>query len=200
MANHQSPLGVSCLLGEQKIGQSTRLRGSSRAQEHYKPEEGGKYDKSNTNKYQQTKKQWRVPRGTHNGPLVPRTIQAGDSGIFATCNKGREKKCVGELRDLFAEYAELLYGDENAAGAKDGEGDGEGEGGVEDIEKDIKAEIEGIQKPAKAAWFVPVKLEVQCGELLFSFARVGAFCLSWGFSFSLGEEDLAKMEKMGRRS
>lgn len=93
---------------------------------------------------------------------MPRTIQAGDSGIFATCNKGREKKCVGELRDLFAEYAELLYGGEEEAGKAE---EDEAGGGVEDIEKDIKAEIEGIQKPAKASWFVPVKLEVQCGEL-----------------------------------
>ncbi|KAM0715850.1 hypothetical protein Q7P37_008364 [Cladosporium fusiforme] len=114
------------------------------------------HDSGGADKRAKTKKQWRVPRGTHNGPLVPRTIQAGDSGIFATCNKGREKKCVGELRDLFAEYAELLYGEEGKAE------EDEGDGGVEDIEKDIKAEIEGIQKPAKASWFVPVKLEVQC--------------------------------------
>ena len=40
----------------------------------------------------------------------------GDSGIFATCNKGREAKCVGELRDLFAEYAEQLYGDGDSEG------------------------------------------------------------------------------------
>lgn len=79
---------------------------------------------------------------------------------------------MGELRDLFAEYAEMLYGDAAAAGeggAAVGEGEGEG-GGVEDIEKDIQAEIEGIQKPTKAQWFVPVKLEVQCGELSCGFS------------------------------
>lgn len=82
-------------------------------------------------------------------------IQAGDSGIFVTCNKGREKKCVGEVRDLFTEYAETLYG----AGEDDS-------AGAEGIESGIEAEIAGMQKPEKAQLFVPVKLEVQCGEFL----------------------------------
>ena len=80
----------------------------------------------------------------------------GDSGIFATCNKGREAKCVGELRDLFAEYAEQLYGD--------GDSEDEGDKGTASIENDIQAELAGIQKPPKAQLFVPVKLDVQCGE------------------------------------
>jgi tRNA acetyltransferase TAN1 len=93
----------------------------------------------------------------------------GDSGIFATCNKGREAKCVGELRDLFAEYAEQLYGDGDAD-------ENEGEG-TTSIENDIEAELKGIQKPPKGQLFVPVKLDVQCGELptylpFTSFARI----------------------------
>ena len=87
----------------------------------------------------------------------------GDSGIFATCNKGREPKCVGELRDLFAEYAEQLYGD----GADEDGGDG-----ADGIENDIKAELAGIQKPPTAQLFVPVKLDVQCGEYSASHARL----------------------------
>jgi len=83
----------------------------------------------------------------------------GDSGIFATCNKGREKKCVGELRDLFSEYATQLYGND-----ADGDDDDEDDGGATSIENDIQAELAGIQKPATAQLFVPVKLEVQCGE------------------------------------
>lgn len=82
----------------------------------------------------------------------------GDSGIFATCNKGREAKCVGELRDLFAEYAEQLYGD--------GDSEDEGDKGTASIENDIQAELAGIQKPPKGQLFVPVKLDVQCGEYL----------------------------------
>lgn len=84
----------------------------------------------------------------------------GDSGIFATCNKGREKKCVGELRDLFSEYATQLYID----AADGGDDDGDEVGGATSIENDIQAELAGIQKPATAQLFVPVKLEVQCGE------------------------------------
>lgn len=83
----------------------------------------------------------------------------GDSGIFATCNKGREAKCVGELRDLFAEYAEQLYGNGDSADEDEGEG-------TASIENDIQAEIAGIQKPPTAQLFVPVKLDVQCGEYL----------------------------------
>jgi hypothetical protein len=86
----------------------------------------------------------------------------GDSGIFATCNKGREARCVGELRDLFSEYASQLYGD--AAGDDDDNDDNDG--GATSIENDIQAELAGIQKPVTAQLFVPVKLDVQCGEFL----------------------------------
>lgn len=86
----------------------------------------------------------------------------GDSGIFATCNKGREAKCVGELRDLFAEYAEQLYGDGDDADENEIEG-------TASIENDIQAELAGIQKPPKGQLFVPVKLDVQCGEYLLTF-------------------------------
>lgn len=57
---------------------------------------------------------------------------------------------------MFSEYAELLYGD----GADDEDEDK----GAGSIENDIQAELAGIQKPPKAQLFVPVKLEVQCGE------------------------------------
>jgi len=98
----------------------------------------------------------------------------GDSGIFATCNKGREAKCVGELRDLFAEYAEQLYGD--------GDSEDENDKGTASIENDIQAELAGIQKPPKGQLFVPVKLDVQCGKYL-------PTCLSsQGFAYCGREE------------
>jgi hypothetical protein len=106
----------------------------------------------------QSKKQWRVPRDSKN---APRAIMPGDSGIFATCNKGREARCVGELRDLFSEYASQLYGD-----AADEDDDNDNDGGATSIENDIQAELAGIQKPVTAQLFVPVKLDVQCGEFL----------------------------------
>ena len=95
----------------------------------------------------------------------------GDSGIFATCNKGREAKCVGELRDLFAEYAEQLYGDGDDADDNENEG-------TASIENDIQAELAGIQKPPKGQLFVPVKLDVQCGQYPLSchFSLGFAYC------------------------
>ncbi len=56
---------------------------------------------------------------------------------------------------MFTEYAETLYG----AGEDDS-------AGAEGIESGIEAEIAGMQKPEKVQLFVPVKLEVQCGEFL----------------------------------
>lgn len=89
-----------------------------------------------------------------------RVIQPGDSGIFATCIKGKEAKCIGELRDLFDEYAGLLYGEAFAGvAAPDAEAD-------EDIEKSIAAEIASIRKPSTARLFTPVNISLQCGKLL----------------------------------
>ena len=82
----------------------------------------------------------------------------GDSGIFATCNKGREAKCVGELRDLFAEYAEQLYGDGDDADDNENEG-------TASIENDIQAELAGtVQRVC-----VETGQAVDGGELLFEF-------------------------------
>lgn len=49
------------------------------------------------------KKQWRVVRKDGKGPSPSKVINPGDKGIWATCNKGREKKCMFELLDLFDE-------------------------------------------------------------------------------------------------
>ncbi|TKA32149.1 hypothetical protein B0A50_01397 [Salinomyces thailandicus] len=104
-----------------------------------------------------TKKQWRVPRKNDRGAIQAKAIQPGDSGIWATCNKGREAKCVGELRDLFTEYAEELYGDtaSDSAGPDDA-------GDAFDIESEIQAEVAGIRKPASVQLFTPVRIDVQC--------------------------------------
>ena len=34
-----------------------------------------------------------------------------------------------------------------------------------DLEASIKAEVAGIKKPTREPLFVPIKLDVQCGEL-----------------------------------
>lgn len=103
---------------------------------------------------EQQKKQWRVTRKNDDVATRARAIQPGDSGIWATCNKGKEGKCIGELRDLFAEYAELLYGSGSQEAAK-------AEGGIED---DIDAELAEMSKPVEAQLFTPVRIDVQCGS------------------------------------
>ncbi|EMD00041.1 hypothetical protein BAUCODRAFT_363290 [Baudoinia panamericana UAMH 10762] len=107
------------------------------------------------------KKQWRVPRKNDRGAVNARAIQPGDSGIWATCNKGREGKCVGELYDLLAEYAELLYADQLAPDANDTVADDDADDGA-DIESNIRAEVDGIRKPSTIQLFTSVKVDVQC--------------------------------------
>lgn len=108
----------------------------------------------------QTKKQWTVPRKNDRAGVQARAIQPGDSGIWATCNKGREAKCVGELRDLFAEVAAEAYG---VSGEVDGEDGGDIEG---EIEKELE-DLNGSKAHSgseKAQLFTPIKIDMPCGE------------------------------------
>lgn len=102
-----------------------------------------------------------MTRKNDNNETHARAIQPGDSGIWATCVKGKESKAVGELRDLFAQYEELLYGNVNGAGSQDGEGNAEI--GIED---DIDAELAELSKPTKVKLFTPIRLDLQCGQWL----------------------------------
>jgi len=117
-------------------------------------------EESNTgDKRVKTKKQWRVPRKNDRGAIQAKAIQPGDSGIWATCNKGREGKCVAELRDLFTEYAEDMYGTAVAGGTPDDQDDADEPA---DIESEIQAEVAGIRKPTTVQLFTPVRVDVQC--------------------------------------
>lgn len=107
-------------------------------------------------------------------------MQAGDTGIFVTCHRGKEGKCTGEVLDLLQDYAERIYSSSSAsasssAAVKEDGGDGEddakkdGNGGeevvvVDDIEKEILAEVREIRTPKVARLFTPVQLNVQCGK------------------------------------
>jgi len=55
------------------------------------------------------KKQWTTPRRDASD-RVSRDIEPGDSGIWVTCEMGKEARCVTELRALFEEHADELYG------------------------------------------------------------------------------------------
>ncbi|GAB7363287.1 hypothetical protein MBLNU230_g3568t1 [Neophaeotheca triangularis] len=103
------------------------------------------------------KNPWKSNNRNHRGAVQAKVIQPGDSGIWATCNKGKEAKAIGELRDLFAEYADTIYGPELPGTDEATEAAGE-----ESIEDEIQAEIAGIKKPVTAQLFTPVRIDVQC--------------------------------------
>lgn len=108
--------------------------------------------------HKRQKKQWRVPRRNDNNTSERRSIQPGDSGIWATCDKGRERKCIGELRDLLSEYVDILYGDSLPESKPEQDVSGA------DIEDDIQAEMVEVRQAKHAELFMPIRIDVQCGE------------------------------------
>lgn len=100
-------------------------------------------------------KSWQTSRKKNYSQAI--TIQPGDSGIWVTCVKGREGKCVAEVRDLFTTYADVLYPGTLPTTDNAPESD--------NIELDIEAELASMRTPQqeKKQLFTSVKLEVQCG-------------------------------------
>lgn len=86
-------------------------------------------------------------------------IDPGTSGIFATCNRGREQQCRKELMNLFAETAERYYGVEEADAASDQESESE-----LSIEDQIKREVQEIteKKDTKTERLKPIDLDCEC--------------------------------------
>ncbi|KAF2129869.1 hypothetical protein P153DRAFT_430965 [Dothidotthia symphoricarpi CBS 119687] len=98
------------------------------------------------------KKKWDTPRRGAEG----RAIQAGDTGIWATCSMKNEAKTVADLRDLFQEYATKLYGTGETNEASDDSDAGD------DIETEIQKELADIRKPTVKPLFTSIKLPTQC--------------------------------------
>ncbi|KAF2085331.1 hypothetical protein K490DRAFT_75190 [Saccharata proteae CBS 121410] len=109
----------------------------------------------------ESRKRKAPPEGSHppGKRSKPRTIEAGDSGIWATCNMGKEGKAVGELRDCFQEYVSKMYGSSHEAGDDDAAASDEEDG---DVEAQIQKEVEGIKKPASDAAFEHVRVDTDC--------------------------------------
>ncbi|KAL8674288.1 MAG: hypothetical protein Q9168_001281 [Polycauliona sp. 1 TL-2023] len=103
-----------------------------------------------------TKKAWQMPRRKFSS--AP-SINPGDTGIWATCDMHREGQCTIELKDLFNEYARLIYGDVTAGNAAVTD---DAQLGGEDIEAEINREMQSLQQSKREALFVPVKIDVQC--------------------------------------
>ncbi|MCJ1414543.1 hypothetical protein MMC32_000870 [Xylographa parallela] len=124
-----------------------------------KAETGADIAAKTRNKKSKGTKAWQVAkRGQKPASGSGPSIEAGDAGIWATCDKNTEGKCTAELQDLFNEYAERIYGNSGVEDTPAPDGD-EAE---EDIEADIKHEIEGFRVPRRTPLFQPVRLEVQC--------------------------------------
>ncbi|KAF2827566.1 THUMP domain-containing protein [Ophiobolus disseminans] len=117
--------------------------------------ESDDWDKGDRNKKARRKTQWDAGR---NGGVDPRALQPGDTGIWATCAMKKEAKSVGDLRDLFQEYATKVYQPEQSNTAA---GDDDSNEEEVDIEAEIKKEVAEIRKPTKPL-FTSVKLDTQC--------------------------------------
>ncbi|CUM63047.1 uncharacterized protein PRCAT00000610001 [Priceomyces carsonii] len=85
-------------------------------------------------------------------------IDPNTSGIYATCNRGKESQCRNELMNLFSEKFEQYYDiDEKDWSSEDDE---EGDS----IEAKIAKEVNDIQekKNSKKEYFKPIDLNCEC--------------------------------------
>ena len=118
-----------------------------------------KAEASESDRAQKKSKQWRVPKKGQSN-YVPPSIEPGDSGIWATCEMGKEGKSTTELRDLFGEYVKKLYGSlEEHSNGEDSNDDADA-----DIEAEIQKEVQGIKSKVtkREASLLPVKMDIQC--------------------------------------
>ncbi|PWW72140.1 hypothetical protein C7212DRAFT_302648 [Tuber magnatum] len=83
------------------------------------------------------------------------SIEEGSQGIFATCDRGREARCVEEMYRLLEQVASELYG-------LDVSDDKNGKDEDEDIEASIRKEIGDLKGAKSEKPFVSVKLDVEC--------------------------------------
>ena len=89
---------------------------------------------------------------------VERTLQRGE---YRTCIRLYSSRTSSDHARL--QYADLLFGEVTASNeaVKDDLGPGN-----DDIEAEINREMHHLQQPKQQALFVPVKIEVQCGQSL----------------------------------
>ncbi|MCJ1411685.1 hypothetical protein MMC19_005777 [Ptychographa xylographoides] len=113
---------------------------------------------SNVRQVPKQSRQWVVPRKNEDSTRgTAPSIQPGDAGIWATCDMHKEGLCTTELRDLFDEYSEKIYGL-----GLNGETEETGDDGNADIEADIRDEIDGLKSPSSEPLFQPVRIDVRC--------------------------------------
>lgn len=123
-------------------------------------------------------KQWTTLKQGHRDggkPTYSKDIEPGDVGIWASCNKGKEGKCVAELKDLFQEvrckknnysgwlanatqYAERMYAIE------DGISNAAKNASDDDVGAEIERELQGLKKPQTELLFSSIKLDTPCRQ------------------------------------
>lgn len=89
-------------------------------------------------------------------------IDPNTAGVYATCNRGKEKGCIKELMNLFTEKLEEYYDLEATEDNKESEENkDEQEVSVEDR---IKKELEEMKETSdsKQALLTPIELECEC--------------------------------------
>jgi len=88
---------------------------------------------------------------------IPSRNNIDGPGIWATCDKGREKNAVGELYDLFEAIAEELWPTGNS-----GPTEGEADGSEDDLENQILKEVESLKRPRKEKRFANCQTGTPC--------------------------------------
>ncbi|KAI9794672.1 MAG: hypothetical protein M1835_006486 [Candelina submexicana] len=117
------------------------------------PKGNGADKKTKHHRNKQGPKPWRTPKRNQERPFKGLSIEPGDAGIWATCEKGKEAKCVGELRDLLNEHAQRLYSIQTADDGLDE---------PESIEAEIEKEVESMKQAKPEALFQSIKLDIPC--------------------------------------
>ena len=100
-------------------------------------------------------KQWRTPKkqSLHMAP----TIEPGDAGIWATCDMHKEGRATIELRDLFEDYAQKIYGQSCLNSPPDGSGEErKGESGSL-VQPSVDEEVHSENKDGSDADKTPVE-------------------------------------------
>ncbi|RMJ23341.1 THUMP domain protein [Aspergillus sp. HF37] len=105
-------------------------------------------DSAHASKKKKGNPNWRKSQGGRT------SIESGDSGVFVTCDIGKEGKCIAETLDLFSQSLE-------AAGS--GENEQEASPDEDDIEAQIKREVEGLKPGSdKSRQFQAVRMDIPC--------------------------------------
>lgn len=118
-------------------------------------------------------------------------IHSDDAGIFVSCDKGHENKCIRELNDLLPQYFDPKAGDsadgnaDNATNASDND----------DVEKSIAKELEAMKPSDSAKALTFVKLDIPC----VTFVKTGNWLDPVSLVHSICKDALAKPDQQRSR-